>query len=104
MIPHHLYGRNVEPFVRCMDEAQRWSEAYHVELWVALGKEAAFEPGMNTAHDRFFAEEFLVGTDDNLLQFRIGTHLPGGITVARLCLSASKLEDGLNSGAHVVEV
>ena len=104
MIPYHLDGGDVETLVGGVNESQGRAEAHHVELGIALREESALESGMDAAHDGVVAEEFLVRGNHDLLQFGVGTHLPGGIAVRRDSLSACEFEDGLNGGAHIVEV
>ena len=87
-----------------MHETQGGAETYHVEVGVALGEESALESGMDATHHGVMTEELHVGVNDNLLQFRVGLHLPGGIAVAAFCLGTGEFEDGLDGGTHIVEV
>ena len=59
---------------------------------------------MDASHNGLLAEETDIGLLDNLLQLAVGTHLPGGIAVARLRHSTGQQESGPDGGAHVVEV
>lgn len=71
MIPNHLYGRDVETLIRCVDKPQCRTEAHHVEVRIAFREETALETGMDATNDRSLAKQFLVGGYDDFREFGV---------------------------------
>ena len=104
MIPNHLYGWNVETFIRCVDKTQRRAETYHVEVRIALREETALQTSMDATNYGLLAEQLLVGGYDDFRELGVCLHLPCRVAVATECLCSSQFKDSLDGGAHIIKV
>ena len=87
-----------------MNIAQGRTEAYHVELRIALREETTLQTGMNTLYQWLFAEELFVSLHSQVGKLAVGAHLPSRILVAYSYLGASQKEGCLYGVGHVRQI
>ena len=96
-----MYGVDFESFVGRVCAEDCGAGGYHVEVWVFLEEEAAFEAGVNCSYFDVGVEEVLVCLFCDFEQVGVGVWRPAGVSVGVFDFCTGEGEhgfDGLSGG------